>query len=251
MLVIRREQMDAFRNQPRLAFESEMAAYLKRYFPFEAANADLPRWVQSGLDRAAQYEFATYNESAQYLALMAILGAGFDEDPQIPWAAEMIGDSDNAPEDRITRVFDRAIEFLDAISGPNCSWFVRAKIRVKNQDMSILNQMEDPAEFAARIREILVDLYPQKAAVIGEPALEQLVNSAVERSANRGQESATAALIHAVHMYYLGSEFDQDACYPWAGATLADPSGGSVEERYAHMHQLSIDYLDRSFQFKG
>jgi hypothetical protein len=250
MLVIRQAQFEVFRKQPRLRFEGEMAAYLKSYFPFEAAEADLDSWVSTGLDRAAEYGFLTYSESAQYLALMAILGSGFDQDPQIPWTAEIISDPNGTSLDRITNVFDKAIEYLDAIAGPKCTWFVRAKLRVKKQDMTVLDRGVHPRALAGRIRDVLVRLYPQKAAVIGERALNQVVKSAIERTEQRGERSARATLIHAVHMYYLGSDFDRDPCFPWAGATLSDGSAGSVDDRYARMHQLSIEYLVRSFQFK-
>jgi hypothetical protein len=224
-----------------------MAAYLRRYFPFEAANADLEEWVRTGLDRAAQYGFLTYNESAQYLALTAILGAGFVEDPQVPWAGETISGPDGTSLDRITRVYEKAIEYLEAISGPKCSWLLRAKLRVKEQDLTLFNNGVHLRALDGRIRELLLRLHPQKAAVVGEKALKHLAKLAIARSQERGAKSAQAALTHAVHMYYLGSEFDQDPCYEWAGAALADSSGGSMEERYVRMHHLLVDYLDRSF----
>ncbi len=251
MLQIRQEQMDVFRKQPRLRFESEMATYLKRYFPFEAANADLERWVQTGLDRAALYGFVTRKESALYLALMAILGAGFQEDLQIPWAGKAISSPNEPSLDRITRVYEKAIEYLDAAGGPKCCWFVRAKLRVRKQDMTLFDRGVHPNALAARIRELLVRLYPQKAAVVGETALKQLVKSAIERADARGTKSARPTLIDAVHLYFLGSSYEKDPCYPWTGATLADPAGGATENRFDRMHLLSTDYLDRSFQFNG
>ena len=250
MLVIRQAQFEVFQKQPRLSFERDMAAYLKSHFPFEAANADLDRWVSTGLDRAAAYGFLTYNDSAQFLALMAILGSGFDDDLQIPWAAELLASAHETPVDRISHVFDKAIEYLDAITGPRSAWFVRATLRLKRQDMTVLNRVH-PKALASRIRELLVQMYPQKASVIGERGLTQLIKSAIERTKEHGHGSAQAALIHAAHIYYIGSDFQRDPCYPWAGETLSDDSAGSVDERYARMHQLTLDYFDRSFQFAG
>jgi hypothetical protein len=251
MLQIREPQMELFRKQARLTFEREMASYLKRYFPFEAANADLERWVRTGLQKAAVYGFGTYYESAMYLALTAMLGIGFDEDPQIPWAVESITSPQEPSEDRITRVYDKGIEYLDATGGPKCLWFVRAKIRFRKQGMTALDQGVPPQGLPGRIRQVLLQMYPEKAAVIGERAVKQLVKSAIERTGERGAKSPHSALIHATHMYYLGSEFDRDPCFPWVETTLADTAAGSVDDRYSGMHQLSLDYLERSFRFKG
>jgi len=248
MLQIRQAQMDIFRSQPRLDFERQMARYLECYFPFEAANADLERWVRAGLDKAALHGFLTYHESALYLALTAMLGAGFNEDPQISWAGETISSTTERPLDKITRVYQKGVEYLDAIGGPKCSWFVRAKVRVRRYDMTALNSGIHSRTWLWRVRDELVKMYPQKASVVGETAMKQLVRSAIERAEQRGAKSAQATLIHATHMYYLGSEFDRDPCYPWAGAILADHTVQSVEERYALMHQRSLDYLDRSFE---
>jgi hypothetical protein len=251
MLQIRQAQMDVFRTQPRLAFERQLAGYLKRYFPFEAANSDLERWVRAGLESAARFGLLLHHECAMYLALTAMLGAGFSEDPQIPWAHETMFSPNELPMDRIARVYEKGIEYLDATGGPKCSWFVRAKIRVRQQDMTALDHGVHRRAWAERIEDLLVRMYPQKAGVVGEKAMKQLVKSAIARAEQRGAKSAQPALIHATHMYYLGSEFDRDPCYPWAGAALADDSVESVEGRYARMHRLSLDYLDRSFQFKG
>lgn len=249
MLQIRKEQIDLFSRQPRLRFERELANYLRRYFPFEAANADLDRWVRSGLEKASFNGFLTRTESAQYLALMAILGAGFDQDPQIPWAAEGMFISRLPSLDRIGWVFAEAIKFLDATGGPKCAWLIRAKLRVRKQDMTVLDKGVGPRALSGRIREVLARIYPQKAAVIGDAALKRLGDSAVRRAEECGAKCPRPALIDAVHMFFLGSSYQNDACYPWTGKTL-DAADGTLEERSDRMHRLSLDYLDRSFRFR-
>ena len=250
-LVIRKEQLRVFQMQPRLHFEKEMGGYLKQYFPFEAANADLERWVRTGLAKADQYGFSTYSQCALFLALTAILGAGFDEDPQIPWAAEMISNPKGSAAERLSGVYDKGIEFLRAIGGRKCAWLVRAKLRVRRQDMNLAASGRSRRAMADKIRQALAQMYPEKARQIGDMALKRLVALAIGRARERGAETPSAALIHATHMYYLGAAFDQDPCYPWAGNTLNDPNAGPADQRYKQMHRLSLEYLDRSFQFKS
>jgi hypothetical protein len=248
MLVIRRQQFDTFRAQLELQFEDEMASYLRRYFPFEAAQASLNLWVRQGLDKATQLGFSTRQECSLYLALMAMLGAGFDEDPQIPWAATGITNPDALSLQRITQVYERGIKYLEATGGPKCAWLVRAKLRARKHDMTVVDQGVHPRALPRRIRDVLAGLYPQKADVVGDAALELLVRFAIERTEAAGARTAAPALIHAVHMFFLGWSFDADPCYPWTAAALAGDAQGDVEERYRRMHEQSLDYLDRSFQ---
>jgi len=250
-LVIREAQMKIFRLQPRLQFERDMADYLKRYFPFEAANADLERWVRTGLAKAGQFGLTTRRQNALFLALTAILGAAFDEDPLIPWAAEIVSSPDGSAADRLSRVYDKGIEFLRAVGGPKCGWLVRAKLRVRRQDMTAAAAGMSRRSMAEKIRQVLAQMYPEKARQGGDKAMKKLVGLAIGRARERGAETPAAALIHATHMFYLGAGFDQDACYPWAGNTLDDQNAGPVDRRYERMHQLSLEYLNRSFQFTG
>ena len=240
--------MKVFGMQPRLQFERDMAAYLKQYFPFEAAHSDLDRWVRTGLAKAGQLGFTTCQQCAMFLALTAMLGGGFDEDPLIPWAAEMVSNPRESADDRLSRVYDKGIEFLSATGGRKCAWLVRAKLRVRRQDMRLDAGISRGA-VPVRIRELLAGMYPEKARVAGESALKKLVALAMARARARAAETFESALIHATHMFYLGAGFDHDPCYPWAGNTLDGEDGGPADRRYRRMHQLSLDYLDRSFQF--
>jgi len=115
--------------------------------------------------------------------------------------------------------------------------------------VSALDKGVQPRALTGKIRELLVRLYPQKASAIGESAMKDLARVAIERSRARGAKTARSAVIQAIHMFFLGSDYDRDPCYPWAGATLANASNGPIDQRYDRMHRLSLEYLDRSFEF--
>lgn len=246
MLTIRQQQIEAFREQPRLAFEREMARYLRRYFPFEAANADLDRWVRSGLNQAGQYGFLTEYESALYLAVMAMLGAGFLDDPTLPWARQTICDAGTPAVDRITSVYEKAIAFLDAACGPQGVWFDRAIVRLCKQDMTVLDLGTHPRALEGRILATMAELYPQKAAAVGDKAVRKLVRAGVEQAGLRGAISPRAGFIHAVLMYYLGAGFVADPCFPWASAAFL--TARDTDQAYDEMHRSALDYLQRSLQ---
>jgi len=255
MLTIRQAQMDVFRNQARLDFESEMAGYLKRYFPFEAANSDLDRWVQTGLDRASRLGFLTQRECAMYLALMAMLGASFEEDPLVPWAMEILSQADEPSLDRISRLYEKGIEYLESTSGPKGVWFDRAKRRMPRQDTSVLDRGVHARALSGRISALLAESHPEKARVAGDKALKILAKSAIERAEQRGATTPRAALIQALHTFHLGSGFDEDPCFPWAGAALEGVAvkspNESMDARYDRLQLETVDYFKRSLKFEG
>ncbi|MBS1824840.1 MAG: hypothetical protein JST93_05940 [Acidobacteria bacterium] len=212
MLVIRQPQLEAFREQPRILFEREMAGYLREYLPFEASHADVDGWVRNGLRQAGLYGFTSWRDSAQYLALMAMLGAGFLEDPAMPWARAIVSDGSKEPPERMGLLFDRAVEYLEATCGPRGVWFDRALARLLRLD---LNAVEDAHQraVAGRIGEELTRLYPQKATAIGGRALRDLVRMSGEMAASRREW-----LFRAACMLLLGAGFARDSCFPWAAS---------------------------------
>ncbi|MFN7938298.1 MAG: hypothetical protein U0R19_33525 [Bryobacteraceae bacterium] len=211
MLVIRQPQLEAFREQPRILFEREMADYLREYFPFEASHGDVNLWVRNGLRQAGLYGFSSWRDSAQYLALMAMLGAGFLEDPATPWARAIVCDGSKDPAERMTLLFDRAVQYLEATCGPRGVWFDRALARLPRLDLNVV-EGSHPRAVAGRIGEELARLYPQKAAAIGGRALRDIVQLSGVESASRREW-----LFRAACMLLLGAGFAGDPCFPWAG----------------------------------
>ena len=58
--------------------------------------------IQLGVESAKRYEITGERGLAVYIGLMFILGSGFDNDPQFPWAAEIL--NDETITDQIERV---------------------------------------------------------------------------------------------------------------------------------------------------
>ena len=251
MLVIRRQQFDTFRTQLKLQFEHEMAAYLRRYFPFEAAHGSLNLWVRQGLEGHP----ARILDASGVLALPRPDGNARGRLRRRP-ADSVGGHRHHQPRcapalQRITQVYERGIKYLEATGGPKCAWLVRAKLRVRKQDMAVLNHGVHPLAHCPEVfRDVLAGLYAQKADVAQRRRSRSPVRFAIERTRAAGARTAAPALIHAVHMFFLGWRFDADPCYPWAAAALADDAHGDAEERYRRMHEQSLDYLDCSFQFR-
>jgi len=106
---IRKEQMEAFSQRQEEAFIDRMVKHLAEDFPEERSarripESDLERLVRRGMEDAQRYGVVDEADVKLYLECMVILGPGFDEDPKIPWARDILKDENrdgNAKMDEI------------------------------------------------------------------------------------------------------------------------------------------------------
>jgi len=100
MLVMRKPQMEAFEHVAAQRFAEGLLDHFQTFFPQHAAvlgNAQLQRALRYGLQRAESRGLGTERAVYLYIALMFMLGSGFDEDPQLPWAAREVEAEKAAP----------------------------------------------------------------------------------------------------------------------------------------------------------
>jgi hypothetical protein len=94
MLVIRKLQMEALSEARRVQFEARMVTHHEQHFPawsLAQGPAALTAFVRHGMSRAWLHGIRTELDTARYLHVMQVLGTRFDESPEYPWAAEMLG----------------------------------------------------------------------------------------------------------------------------------------------------------------
>jgi hypothetical protein len=93
MLVLRRAQMDALARSAREPFVENVTAHLRRVWPEECAamgGAGVEAFVEKGLARCDRYGIETEYDAGRYCDLMLLLTPDFDEDPNIPWAQDIL-----------------------------------------------------------------------------------------------------------------------------------------------------------------
>ncbi|MBN1843959.1 MAG: hypothetical protein JW883_16990 [Deltaproteobacteria bacterium] len=70
--------------------------------------------IRYGLKRAKGYGLTTERSVRLYIEMMFLLGSGFDADPQLPWAAEILNDETILAENlRIDLLRDKAWDYVD------------------------------------------------------------------------------------------------------------------------------------------
>jgi hypothetical protein len=110
-VIIRQQQMDALRDSSVESFRKRMAQHLGILFPgyckaLEAA--ELRGAIDFSIQKAASHAFRAEMTVCPYIDLMFLLGSGFDTDPQLPRAREIL---DPTPDDefgRMQRLYGRA-----------------------------------------------------------------------------------------------------------------------------------------------
>ena len=93
MLILRREQIQAFEDFLLKQFEDRTLAHLREFFPDQCNALDEPQLregIRSGIRRAEGYGFSSKRDLCKYLNLMFTFGRVFDTDPELPWAAKIL-----------------------------------------------------------------------------------------------------------------------------------------------------------------
>ncbi|SRR5579884_3261361 len=243
MLTIRESQMQILAAEPARQFEGQLERHLEKYFPHECRSGNTREFVRLGIERASLHGIDTQKDVALYLNLMAMLGCMFDVDPQIPWAGEQLDSPAAAPVSaRVSGVYEWALAYLDNIGGKKCAYLLRAKLRLRKQNLNVLNECQ-PNMLPAELLAFLELIYPQKAQYQGEAAMKQLAMRAITSCQSRGAAVNRSIAIHAIHMFFIGIAYDQDPLYPWA-MILEDTTEPSVDARFEKMFAQSLDFIE-------
>jgi hypothetical protein len=84
---------------------------------------------------------------------------------------------------------------------------------------------------------------PKHSEIIGEDGLRQVVRMGIERAKVYGLTNRGPVRFYIEMMFMLGSDFDTDPQYPWAGEILKDPVNADQMGRADHLYDKTRDYL--------
>lgn len=110
MLIIRREQMTAFRANAERRFIERMRAYIAAEHPARhQALGDLGtrRLIEKGIDAAARHGIDTEGATGVLIELMLEFGERFERTPDRAWAERMLGRRDVPGQVRVSAVRER------------------------------------------------------------------------------------------------------------------------------------------------
>ncbi len=251
MLVMREAQMTTFEQAAIHNFENRLLEHLKEFFPkhCEILGEDQVRKViRLGIEQAEQYEVVSERDLHLYVGLMFMLGSYFDQDPQLPWAGKILKDEDIVdPSDRIDKLHDRAMAFLNEAAGQESQYEERALRKVCELPTSALSRTGEDKElsFGDYMLKLLYALFPEKYQAVGDPAIRQLVRQGYQSARSHGLTDEKGIAIYISLMLMLGGGFDKDPQYPWVEPVLKDPALTDPIKKGELLRKGALDYLGK------
>jgi hypothetical protein len=245
MLIIRKEQMEVFRNCTQRNFENNMIEHLHEFSPKQSeflGREGLRKVIQLGMKRVELYGFTDYGPVQFYIELMFMLGSYFDIDCQFSWALDILTDPELVDQtEKADLLYEKVMEYVDTVAGPDRRYARESLRRASMQNFKELVEKRDDLE-----THILAGFkinFPQKCKYLGDRTLSQIVHSAAESIKKFSVPSDTGMVVFAHFMFMLGSGFTDDPLYPWSQNTLSDEAIADPLERIKRLHREGITYF--------
>jgi hypothetical protein len=244
MLRIRPEQIEAFASPDTPHFESSAIIHIKRAFPKHFS-------VLQDSGALAVVNHARTHARRYGLNDADAVRLNFDQDVQLPWAAAILNDRslpgharldviEPQPLVKSVRLHEHAMAYLDEVSGVENEHIDAAQRRLLDQPFSVAAQEETGLEQEALQR--LSTIWPEKYNYLGPDGALTLVRYGIGRMQQYGVSTPLGAFLGIVTMYMLGTGFDQDPLFPWAGRILNDQQL-NPSERTTRLYEEGITYL--------
>jgi hypothetical protein len=231
LLVIRQAQLDALAEARERELEDRLLDRLARAFDRQYAllrREGMREVVQLGRTRAAEWAIADERHVFAWIAMMLMLGASFDEDPQLPWARAHLTEPGLAAERRVDHTFGATLDHVERVAGDDNEHLVRALVRLRDLDLTPFVGLAG-ANLIDAMLSTFAHAYPEKAEAQPSEGTRLALTAAVERAAVHGISAGIGAALCCGLAFMIGSGFADDPQVPWVQRTLEQP--GSADEK--------------------
>lgn len=248
MLIIRKAQMKVLSQVPLRVFENEMLSYVRKNFPDRCdvlSDAPNRQMIALGIAKSKDYGFETRGDITDYITLMILFGSYFDEDPQLPWVAEILEDKAGfGPSAIIADLYAEAADYMERVFGDKGEFYKKAMEKARSQSFESLFE-NDISDSLQSIKSLFNDVYPEKYQTLTESNLERLVDIGRALSDRYGMGSGEGFRVYAFLMFMLGSHFDRDPLHAWAGEILQDRSIKEPHLKAWQLHEAAMAQVGR------
>jgi hypothetical protein len=248
VLIIREEQMKFFQDPTTDDFLDQMVAHLRKSYAKHCKmleDSTIKDIIKYGHDCAKTYNFNTRRTVGLFTNLMFLLGSRFDIDPQLAWASEILNDDTMADvEDKASILYNKAMDYLDIVSGKDNEHINAALKNVKQEPISDFD-LFDRDDFDRYMHTLLHRIFTSKYDYLGKAKVQQLIMQGAEEAGHNGLPTLKGAAIYIGMMFILGSGFASDPLYPWVRDILSDENLKEPEQRANELQRTAMAYLDR------
>jgi hypothetical protein len=245
MFVLQNKQLDVFKELALKKFEEEMVAHIQEFFPAQMMmmqEVGVRNTIRYGYVRAVKHGFTTKRNVCLYLNNMLELGSNFDTDLQYPWAQSILQDSSEQNASfRIDKLSDKTLDLIIQIAGINHLPLYRALLNLhKHSDVIFETLIHSDLTSATQRLKLL---FAHKYEIIGEVNMRNLIQYGINKAPDYGLTSESNRLMYIVFMFMMGSGFDKDPQYAWAGEILKDTGIKDQNEKVKLLYQNIIHPL--------
>jgi hypothetical protein len=243
MLVIRKEQIEVLKQVPLAVFKQKMVALLREDFPRDCeilGDEQIRKVLELGIGRAKGYGFDTRGDVCDYIVLMFKLGSFFDEDPLLPWAAELLkGREEFVPSDVIWDLYARAGDYCQSVAGDDGRYY-RAALKKFHETPFESFAKAAAGDLTRELGTLIKGLYPQRHQASPEDILEKMGVLGRASAGGYGLETPEGTLLYCVLMFMFGSHFDRDPLHPWAGVVLKHSTIEESGTKARRLHEAAV-----------
>lgn len=247
MLIIRKEQMKAFDQIDFPAFSKEMADHISKHFPGHSkvfGDKAISNVIHQGFERAKAYDFTTRHEVCLFIDMMIMLGSGFDTDPQMTWAGDILNDKNfSDPTIKIERLYDRAMVYLDHVVGTDAVFPVGPLRKMFEYPAKKLQNLSE-SDMDNGILFEFKNIWPQKFRVVGEEQLRVLIQHNMALIGDYGISGIPAICFFLILMYLLGHRFYMDSMYELSMAGFNDDKVEGPAQKFEHLYAAFMTTLN-------
>lgn len=246
MLKIQPEQMEVFKQAAIKSFETNMVAHCNNFSPQLCkviGEEQLRIAIRQAIVKSQSYGFTNKGPVRLFVEMVLLFGSAFDTDPQYPWAAEILKSyHSDFQTQRAQQLYEKTLDYLEKVVGPKDIFTRQALERI-----SVLARQQpsfSQKNFTTDMLNKTTYIYPEKAAFIGDSALELLIQEAVnEATTNSMIETHRMALFYVL-MFAFGHGCTNDPLYPWIARTLRDEKIVGPMARSKRLEKKALTWLD-------
>lgn len=202
--------------------------------------------VELGIARAQQHGFCAQGDLSAFVSLMVLLGADFDEDPQLPWARACLRTHKTAARgDAMEALLVAVADRMTPMIGPDGELYRRALAWALHHGF---DEIAASSGDDRGLHEILGRMFPAKYVLLGESVVQELVLRSRVSARTHSLTAGPAVGVYLALMFLLGSGFARDPFHPWAAHSLANSTLADQTERARRLHAAGIVMIRRYAQ---
>jgi hypothetical protein len=214
-------QFAALQDMTRASFMRRLREHLRGAPGMSAlSEADLEEFIRLGVQRAQGHGLTSQRQVALYLTLMALLGAGFDSDPQLPWVRTILADRIIAhPTERVEWLTRVTLRYLNHVHGEDDRHFQEALTRSRQFNHARWLRLHQPEEgLEQALLRLARWLFPTKYVSLKEAGWQQVAADCIQSGEEHGLCCGYDMAEHMISRLLLGSRYLEDPRYAQLGA---------------------------------